>query len=275
MTESGEKQPATDFTLLQRLFGVFALLFLIGGLAFISVKLAQLALVVSDLSLWIRGPLVALAALLMLGSLRMVYTPLRRKWKTGHFLMTRAESAAKQAEYRAKIGAGKPFWPQAGFWILPLAFIAFFLGLGILAIVGAVYICGCTDKDSYRLALLLWFAAVVLLALPGWFFYKAIRRKLKSGSFLPSEEELTAARARCRKPKKLWQRILTAALWWFVAILWTYMAIGRPHHWSSAWMVAGISWLAALIWTWQVFRPSPSQCALSIAPEELQRPPEA
>jgi hypothetical protein len=64
-------------------------------------------------------------------------------------------------------------------------------------------------------------------------------------------------------------------MWWFVAILWTDMAIGRPHHWSSAWMVAGISWLTALIWTWQLFRPSPPQCALSIAPEEPTEPPEA
>jgi hypothetical protein len=274
MTKSGEKPAAADFTSRQRLFGVFALLIIIGGLAFISVKLAQLALTLSDLSLWIRGPFFALAALMIFSALRLAWSPLRRKWKTGRFLMTRAESVAKQAEYRAKMGAGKPFWPQAGFWVLPLGFIAFFLGLGILAIVGAVYICGCNDKDSYRLAILLWLVAAALLSLPGWFLYKAIRRKLKSGSLLPSEEELAAARARCAKPKKLWQRILPAVLWWFVAILWTDMAIGRSHHQSSAFMVAGLSWLTAMIWTWQVFRPSPPQCSLSILPDEPQTPPE-
>ena len=274
MTESGEPK-TTDYTLRQRIISVLVIFFLAAALAYIAVRLTLLALMLSDLSLWIRVPLFVISGLLLFGALRLVYTPLRRKWKTGRFLMTRAESAAKQAEYRAKMGAGKPFWPQAGFWVLPLGFIVFFLGLGILAIVTAISICGCNDKDSYRIAILLWLAAVILLALPGWFLYKAIRRKLKSGSFLPSEEELDAARARCRKPKKLWQRILTAALWWFVAILWTDMAVGRPHHWSSAWMVAGISWLTALIWTWQLFRPSPPQCALSIAPEEPTEPPEA
>jgi hypothetical protein len=274
MTESGEPK-TTDYTLRQRIISVLVIFFLAAALAYIAVKLTLLALMLSDLSLWIRVPLFVLSGLLLFGALRLVYTPLRRKWKTGRFLMTRAESAAKQAEYRAKMGAGKPFWPQAGFWVLPLGFIVFFLGLGILAIVAATSICGCNDKDSYRIALLLWLAAVILLALPGWFLYKAIRRKLKSGSFLPSEEELNAARARCRKPRKLRQRILTAALWWFIAILWTDMAIGRPHHWSSAWMVAEISWLAALIWTWQIFRPSTPQCALSIAPEEPTKPPEA
>lgn len=274
MTESGEPK-TTDYTLRQRIISVLVIFFLAAALAYIAVRLALLALMLSDLSLWIRVPLFVISGLLLFGALRLVYTPLRRKWKTGRFLMTRAESAAKQAEYRTKMGAGKPFWPQAGFWVLPLGFIVFFLGLGILAIVAATSICGCNDKDSYRIAILLWLVAVILLALPGWFFYKAIRRKLKSGSFLPSEEELDAARARCRKPRKLWQRILPAVMWWFVAILWTDMAIGRPHHWSSAWMVAGISWLTALIWTWQLFRPSPPQCALSIAPEEPTEPPEA
>ena len=274
MTESGEPK-TTDYTLRQRIISVLVIFFLAAALAYIAVKLTLLALMLSDLSLWIRVPLFVLSGLLLFGALRLVYTPLRRKWKTGRFLMTRAESAVKQAEYRAKIGAGKPFWPQAGFWIVPLGFIAFFLGLGILAIVAATSICGCNDKDSYRIAILLWLVAVILLALPGWFFYKAIRRKLKSGSFLPSEEELDAARARCRKPKKLWQRIMSAALWWFVAILWTGMAIGRHHQQSSAWMVAGISWLAALIWTWQIFRPSTPQCSLSILPDEPQKPPEA
>jgi hypothetical protein len=275
MTETGESPTAGEFSLRQRLFGAFAFLILIGALTYLSVKLAQFALILSDLSLWVRGPMFALSGLLMFGALRLAWSPLSRKWKTGRFLLTRAESAAKQAEYRAKMGAGKPFWPQAGFWILPLGFIAFFLGLGILAIVAATSICGCNDKHSYWLAILLWLLAATLLFIPGWFFYKAIRRKLKSGSFLPSEEELAAARARCRKPKKLWQRITTAALWWFVAIIWTDMAIGRPHHWSSAWIVVGISSLTALIWTWQIFRPSPPQCSPSILPDEPQKPPEA
>lgn len=275
MTETGERQAAVDFTLRQLLFGGLVLIFLIAALAYLSVKLAQLALMFSDLPLWIRGPLFTIAALLMFGALRLAWSPLRRKWKTGRFLLTRAESAAKQAEYRAKMGAGKPFWPQAGFWILPLGFIAILLGLGFLAIVAATSICGCNDKNSYWLAILLWLLAAALLALPGWFFYKTIRRKLKSGSFLPSEEELAAARARCAKPKKLRVRIISSVLWWFVAIVWTDIAIGRSLHRSSAWVVAGLSCLAALIWTWQIFRPSPPRCALSIAPDEPLSPPEA
>jgi hypothetical protein len=78
-------------------------------------------------------------------------------------------------------------------------------------------------------------------------------------------------RARCAKPKSLRQRIALAAVWWFSAILWTDMAIGRQHHQGSAWVAAGMTWLAAFAWTWRVFRPSPSQCALPVAPQEPPR----
>jgi hypothetical protein len=256
-----------EFTLRKRLLSYLFLFFCLGVLAWMSVWSAQLALELSDLSWWIRGPFLAVCGLLAYLALYLAVTLVRRKWKTGRFLLTGPEVAARQAEYRSRLGAGKPFWPQARYWILPFFLLFVSLVLAIVAIVAAFY---CRPFSRPNL-ILLSVGAPLLLALPFWFLYKSIRRKMKSGSFLPSEQELDASRARCAKPKSLRQRIALAAVWWFSAILWTDMAIGRQHHQGSAWVAAGMTWLAAFAWTWRVFRPSPSQCALPVAPQEPPR----
>jgi hypothetical protein len=260
-----------EFTLRQRLTSYLFLLFWLGVLVYLSVRSAQLAFEFSDLSWWIRGPFLAMSGLLAYLALYLAVSLTRRKWKTGSFLLTRSEAAARQADHRRHLGAGKPFWPQARFWILPFLLFFVLLVLGIVAIVAAF----CFHLFSRPNLILLFVGAPLLLALPSWFLYKSIRRKLKTGSFLPSEEELDEARARCAQPKSLRQRITLAAVWWFSAILWTDLAIGRQHRQGSAWVTAGMMWVAALVWTWQVFRPSPSQCALPAAPQEQPTPPEA
>ncbi|MDR3725597.1 MAG: hypothetical protein P4K86_01010 [Terracidiphilus sp.] len=260
-----------EFTLRQRLISYIFLFFGLGVLAWMSVRSAQLAFELSDLSWWIRGSFLAVSGLLAYLALYLAVSLIRRKWKTGRFLLTGSEVVARQAEYRSRLGAGKPFWPQARYWILPFLLIFVLLALGTLAIVAAF----CFGPSSQPKLLLLLVSAALLLAVPFWSLCKAIRRKLKTGSFLPSEQELDAWRARCAKPKSLRQRIALAAVWWFSAILWTDIAIGRQHRQGSAWVAAGVTWVAALMWTWQAFRPSPSQCALPAAPQEPPTPPEA
>jgi hypothetical protein len=115
----------------------------------------------------------------------------------------------------------------------------------------------------------------MFLVVPILFLFKSIQRKLKTGSILPSQEELDKTRAGCGKPKLLWQRIALAALWCFVAIMWTDSAINRQHHPGPAWLAAALSWLAALIFSWQVFRPSTPPCVLPEAPKQPQSPPDA
>jgi hypothetical protein len=147
------------------------------------------------------------------------------------------------------------------------------LGLGIAAIVASMLLWTPVGSTLPLLAI-----AALLLFLPGWFAFKTIQRKLKTGSVLPSQEELAKARAKCATPKSLRQRILFAGMYWVAAILWT-LPILRGHHSQSQvlspWILAALWWFAAILWTWQVFRPSKPQCSLSIEPEDQPAPPEA
>jgi hypothetical protein len=275
MTETDKQETMQEYSLQQRLTAGVLIILLPAFLAYFSVRLAMVALAFTGELLWLCVLLFVLSALSMFCALRIVVSPLQRKFKTGRFLLSRAEAAAKLAERRSKMGAGKPFGPQAKYWIFPLALVTVLLGMGILTIVIAISPCGCSDRSSWQLTIALLFLAAVLLALPAWFLFKTIHRKLNTDSFLPSQEELTKAHASCGKPKSLTQRILVAVLWCFIAIIWTDLAISRQHHEGSAWLAAALSWMAALIFTLQLFRPSPSHCALPITPELPKTPPDA
>ncbi|MGA3161748.1 MAG: hypothetical protein ABSC77_11075 [Terracidiphilus sp.] len=268
-----------EYSFQQRLMAYFFMILLPAVLAYFSVRLAKDALAFTDQLLWLRIPLFTLSGILMLCTIWLVVSPLRRKFKTGHFLLSSAERMAKMAEYRSKMGAGKPLGPQAKYWILPLSFIALFLGLGLTILVVILRnTCGCRDLFSQQLMIVPLLLAAAILALPAWFFFKTIQRKLKTGSFLPSQEELAKARASCAKPKPLWQRILFSALFLGVAVLYTAGPIirlirHRPPM-DSLWVIAALWWVIAAIWIRQLFRASASQCAFSIESEEPHNPPE-
>jgi len=274
MTETQQQETLPDYTLRQKLAAYLLMILLPAILAYCSVVLAKDVLAFTD-QLLLRISLFALSGLSMFFALWMIVSPLRRKFKTGRFLLTRAESAARLAEHRSKMGAGKPVGPQAKYWILPLNLGMVFLCLGILVIVLAFSNCSCSGQPSWRPAFLLLLLAAAILIIPALFLFKSIQRKLKTGSILPSQEELDKTRAGCGKPKLLWHRITLAALWCFVALMWTDSAIGRQHHQGPAWLAAALSWLAALIYTYQVFRPPSPPCALPKAPQEPQSPPDA
>jgi hypothetical protein len=278
MTEIGEHKATQDYTPRQRLTSGFFSVFMIGLMAYFAVRSARYGLVSSDESRWLRVPQFVFSGLMALAAGWWAFTLLRRKWTTGRFLLTRAEGLAKMAEHRSKMGAGKPLGPQAKYWVVPLVLMAILVALGIGVLVLST--CTCSDGSQFplRLRLLIWALAATLMCLPGWFLFKSIRRRLKTGSFLPSEEELAKGRAKCATPKPLKQRILVAGLNWLVAILWTFSAI-RGHHSQSQtfppWVVAALWWFVAAIWTWQVFRPAKPRCGLSITPEEQPKEPQA
>ena len=250
---------------------------MLGILIYFSVQFARFGLASTDP--FARGLHFVSSGLLMLAAGSWMFSLLRRKWKTGRFLLTRDEAMAKHAEYRKKMGAGKPLGPQAKYWIFPLVLMAVLFGLGVGAIVASTCTCSDGSQFSLRLRLLLWALAATLMVLPGWFAFKTIQRKVKTGSFLPSQEELAKARAKCAAPKPLKQRILLAALYWLVAILWTIPVFrGHPHSGSSVfppWTLAALWWLAAAVWTAQIFRPSRPQCALPELPSERPMGPQA
>jgi hypothetical protein len=220
----------------------------------------------------VRVSLLSLAAVLMVPPIYMAASLGARKWKTGRFLLTREEAAAKRAEVFGKMGAGKPFGPQAWIWVFPVVFGAMFLGLGILAIVGAVVVGG----SSVPFGIVFSAVAALLLFIPGRMVFKAIQRKLKSGSFLPSVEEIDKVRANRAKPGKRWQWILAAGLAWLNVVIWTVNPfLQHSRHrppFGLTWMPAVMWWLTALIWTWQAFRKTPPQGEFPIKPDDRKPP---
>lgn len=241
----------------KRLAGSGIVAFLMAALIYISAVTAKIAL--DCTAPWVRIPLLAISALLMGLPIYMVASMIWRKLKTGRFLLTRTESAAKRAEVFGKMGAGKPFWPQAHLWIIPLLLAAMFPGLGILAIVGARVV----GRASTPMLIVFSVLAAMLLFLPGRMVFKAIQRNLKSGGFLPSQDEIEKARANRANPKQRWIWRLAAVLAWLNVLIWTVNPlIQHSRHrpplgltWTPA-----VMWLfVALIWTWQAFRKSPQR----------------
>jgi hypothetical protein len=120
----------------QLVMAVVLIVFL-GGLPYLSVETARIALKVCGGALWLSAALWMAAAGLMCFPLWMAFLMLRRKFATGRFLLNRSESAARRAQMLSKAGPGKPLWPQAGIWVAPVVFNMFFIALGALAIAGA------------------------------------------------------------------------------------------------------------------------------------------
>lgn len=256
-----------NFPFRRRLAELAAILLLAGLALFFSVHSIRQALTDPELSPWLRGLLFVVSGLMIAFAGSLIVSPLQRKWKTGRFFLTPAEAAAKRAEYRSLMGAGKPFGPQMRFWILPAALMLMLAGIGIFALVAAFNLCNC-DRNLRLPALLF---AALFLALPGFCAFKIIRRKMRTGSVLPSQQELDRARAKCATPKSLRQRLLMAGIWCFIAVMWTTSAVERLHRHSATtvtWVNVGVGWLAAAIWTWQLFRPQRPLCALDEPPEE-------
>jgi hypothetical protein len=276
-----ESQPdLSDYTPRQRVGQVLVLILLIMILSLGGVSMLWQARAEHELFFSVRALLLVTAVLMLLGAAGLFIAPIKRKLSTGRFFLTRAEVLARRAEVRARMGAGKPFWPQARPWIVGWAILALLAGLGITTLVLAVRSCDC----GWKLSGLLLALAATLLFLPAFFTVKSVLRKRKTGSFLPSQEELDKARSKCAQPKPLRQRIVLAGFYWLIALLWTFSAFG--HHGSyqgifgSKWIAPALWWLVALIWTWQIFYAPASQCAIdraidSEAPLSIIKPPES
>lgn len=266
MIESSEPPADEDFPRSQRWLAAIANLVLLGLFVYFPFRVVPRALGNPDLPLWGRLPLFALSGLCLCLFLWLAYSLLRRKWKTGRFLLTRADAATKRAETLSRIGAGKPFWPQARYFALPailsaviLCFAFGLFGLGLSE-------CQCDDHLARNS---LFGLAALVFALSLVWPIKMILRKRKTGFFLPSEAEIAKALEACAKPK-LRQKILLPTIYWANAILFTVSALRhsgqQPTGFFSPWFLAAIWWFAAAIWTWRYFGPSTAQCAISIAP---------
>lgn len=271
MTESNQ-QPPQDYSPKQRLRIVLILLIVTAILLFLAWQIVSTAQTLFLDSPWIRAAMFSLAVLIVALPIYLIAVMLHRKCKTGRFLLSPAESAAQRARIHAKMGAGKPFLPQAKYWS-GLIFLLVLCGIGATAaIVAAIKLCGCPDTHGIRI-LLLSLAAVCLFP-PGLVLFGAIRRKRKTGYYLPSQEDLAAARAKCGMPKPLWQRILLPVMFSINGVLYTTSALSHNHigHTPSyeRWALAAVWWLLTAVWIMQAFRPS--TCAIQSPPDTTPSP---
>ena len=252
---------------LRKCGGVAVLVALPLLIGYFAIQLAIDAWPLSAGSLWWQAPCLLFAAMLLSFAVAMVFIALRRKLTTGRFTLTAEEVLARRAEHRSRLGAGKPLWPQLWIWLVPslLSGIVLSAGIGIVvATLRSKCVCSAFDWVVY-------FGLAAVLVFLGLIYpVTGIRRKLRTGFFLPTEEALEARRARAREPKTLQSRLLAAGIWWLCAVFWTMTAFGPHRSHSSAvkpWLLAGLMWLNAILWTWQVFRPTNPRCGLPVSDE--------
>jgi len=270
VSEPESQQAERDFIHRQRV-GLGVVVVLTAFMILFSVLLVKLAKVTA----WNGFPVVILTlwGVVVCLYLYVIATMLHRKWTTGRFMMSRVEAAAKQTEIWSRIGAGKPLWPQRWY----LFFSVFFLAIPVVLAIEFVYLFRIPGQPwPYPLIPIL-ILVVVLIAVSVWFIFKAIRRELKTGSLLLSQEEIAKLRVRTRKPQSLRFRILLANFWAFLAgsIAFSPISTHIRHHASSSilWVLSPAYGIIAACYIWQVFHPTNQLSAVTDVPEEPQKNP--
>lgn len=273
MSAPGIQQSPSDFTPRQRVRGLVVLTLVCALCGYLSVSLVRYVWADPTMPLVVRAAVIALCSLLLAVVAYLAGGVVVRRIRTGRFFLTRDEVRMKNAETRDRLGAGKPFWPQARVWMIGWICLAMLSAFGIAALVAAARFCECSLKDTILLACL----GLAFLAVPLWYAFRIIRRKVTTGSFLPSQQDWDKARAQCGRPQPLRQRIVLAGMYWIVALLWTWTAHHGSHRsvMGSVWVAPALWWFMAAVWTWQVFRPRAAQCAIDPGAPPSIRPPAA
>ncbi|MGA3079939.1 MAG: hypothetical protein ABSD44_00995 [Terracidiphilus sp.] len=117
--------------------------------------------------------------------------------------------------------------------------------------------------------------SLLFICLPIPFFYKMIRRKMRTGSIYPSGDELKARRARRQRQIPLWLSIPFAAVFGIVTVSSVCAALSNPNHRGLYWAFTIIFGVATFQSTWQILHPLAPKTALPAAPGEPQTSPEA
>lgn len=117
--------------------------------------------------------------------------------------------------------------------------------------------------SSYKLELIASFSLLTISAIATWGsasgFYKIARRKLKTGTFFPAEEELTEWRNSLKKPAG-WQKIVIPAAFCMIAWGSTQEVLIKPnYHHPVAWVVPALMWIAAILIIFVFVLPSAPQ----------------
>jgi hypothetical protein len=274
MYDEGGERADGEYAVWHQWLGAGIFLGLLAMLVFASVKLAEVALKFS--SPWMSVPLLVLAGLVTIGAFTPVVLLLRRRWKTGRFMPTRAERMRRFEERMNNLEAGKPVGSEAMQWLVLGILVTVVLCVAIPAIallnnMGA-------GQLSHGERTLVRSLLIVLFVMPAGVLYQQIRRKLKTGSFRLSKEEVAKIRARLYKPQSLGRRILTVNVMALSVGIFTAQPIldllrhraPNPLSWVAAIAWGGIAFMMIV----QVFRPAKLLLALPKPAEEIPSPPE-
>ena len=212
----------------------------------------------------------ALQGELLLAILVVLVRRVLQKRKTGSFILSYTDQVEQWRTKYENYGPGKPFLPQSSYWLTSI-----FLALVLLTFDAILFylwysiwqLAGITSSLNWFFIVLILLLLAVPLLFPLWFVFSTLRRKVKTGSFLPTTEEMRNryvkifknARNSSVSSQQSWGPILLANLYCFVAMLFLFTPIEkhlrhRPISFFDTWMLP-LCWVfMAVIWSWLGFK---------------------
>jgi hypothetical protein len=238
MEDSVRTETPKEVSLWKRLAIWFIAALTLGVLIYLTAVFTRYALEPSPFPLWTRLPLFIGPAIMALLSVWFVYK----------FVQLRTKDAAKRAGREYKLSPRAALWANADEWAIPIlmSFFAFGISYAFFALAFEVRM----RPDLVWLRNLLIISGVCFLPLSMIWPIRAIRRKRKSGSFIPTQKDIDA-----REPKQLWKRKMAAGLWSFVAVWVTIVATLKNHDRVFAWVLAVFFWALAAWSIWEIRHP--------------------
>jgi hypothetical protein len=206
--------------------------------------------------------------LLLVGGAFGLAISIRRWIRTGSFAASPEEIEARRVRYQATVGFGKPLLPQLGFWAFPAV-----LTLGLIyaeCLVGMLV--KMFARVSWQAVAVELFLGLFLLIFFGWVLVIAVRRRWKTGSCWPSEEEWRAVQTR---PISRRRRVLMTLAFLFAPIVFTGSAIVSPGRGGLPWVTAAIWWWFAGMMIWRHVRSGASSGPLNAASGEPRQKAES
>lgn len=206
-------------------------------------------------SAWVIGPLGVVGIIALLTLVGWLGQVLERTRRTGRFGQSQEERTLGLARMVERLGSGKPFGPQAYFWLVVSSVVTVPVCLAVAAVAVALGL-----ERTHEVAQILLFlvaAGCGFLALT--VLRRVVRRGLGRG--LPTGEECAVLVARYWKPglvERNWLMVLSALGWTEASIL----AVSRHNGETTvalAGSVAGMYWLAALLAIGRVIWPKPQE----------------
>jgi hypothetical protein len=171
-----------------------------------------------------------------------------------------------------------------GVIILATLMATFTLGMALFAAFSFHKMVRQENMNSvHQLSIVLFVISAAFLCLLIWIGFIIIRRRMKTGSYLPTGERLVKWRERQSRPEPLWKRITFAFIYliFVIDITFCYLTKGlhsgflRPATIFFWYIVLFYLWITAAVFIMRIFVSIISKKVQSRVPEELQPPPES